>query len=254
MRIQAFNRFYVALLARLGICAFALAIGACASTGQSSVSQGSDSDSAANGSQPLASALSGSAEQGRQSVSKDYLIGPGDLLKIDVFRSDALSRQVRVNATGQIALPLIGQVQAGGLTSEQLAADISARLAKDYMQNPQVLVFIEEFTSQRVTVVGAVKKPGVYPLKGRTTLLQVVATAEGPTSVANINSVKILRPEAGGTRKMTEYNLGDIRNGKASDPEIRGEDVVQVDASAFKDTTKQVFEFVLPFWVLGSIL
>lgn len=151
-------------------------------------------------------------------------------------------------------MPLIGLVKAADLSSEQLADDISARLAKDYMQHPQVLVFIEEYTSQRVTVVGAVKKPGVYPLKGRTTLMQVVAIAEGPTSVANISSVKILRPESGGTRKMMEFNLADIRDGRTRDPEIRGEDVVQVDTSTLKDTAKQAFEFVLPFWVLGTVL
>ena len=130
------------------------------------------------------------AAQGTQ----DYLIGPQDLLKIEVFGVEAMNRSVRVSSTGKIDLPLIGLVQAAGLTSEQLVAEIAARLTKDYLQNPQVIVFIEEYTSQRVTVVGAVKKPGVYPVKGRTTLMQVVAGAEGPISVANIRSVKVLRP------------------------------------------------------------
>lgn len=185
-------------------------------------------------------------------ASNDYRIGPQDLLKIDVFGVDALSkRSVRVNASGQISLPLIGTLQAGGLTAEQLAADIAARLAKDYLQNPQVTIFIEEFTSQRVTVTGAVRTPNVFPLKGRTTLLQVVAQAGGATSVANLGAVKILRSEPDGTRKTLEYDLAAIQDGATPDPEVRGEDVVQVETSALKEAAKQATEFILPFWIFA---
>lgn len=176
----------------------------------------------------------------------DYFIGPQDLLKIEVFGIESLNRSVRVNSRGQIALPLVGLVQAGGRTGEQLAADIAARLAKDYLQDPQVTIFIEEFTSQRTAVVGAVKNPGVYPLKGRTTLMQVVASAGGPTSVA-AGTVVVLRPEMGGTRKMLQYDLVAIRDGEAPDPEVLGEDVVHVETSGAKETVKQIMEFILPF-------
>ena len=204
---------------------------------------------------PVPSATPGSTPSapapGPVAAPNDYRIGPGDLLRLDVFGVEALSkRSVRVNAGGQISLPLIGTVQAGGLTAEQLAADITARLAKDYLQNPQVTIFIEEFTSQRVTVTGAVKTPNVFPLKGRTTLLEVVAQAGGPTSVASLDTVKVLRQEPGGARKVLEYDLAAIRAGEAPDPEIRGEDVVQVETSVAKDTAKQLTEFLLPFWPL----
>lgn len=176
----------------------------------------------------------------------DYLIGPQDLLKIEVFGIESLDRSVRVNARGQIALPLVGLVQAAGLTGEQLATDIAARLAKDYLQNPQVTIFIEEFTSQRATVVGSVKSSGVYPLKGRTTLLQVVASAGGTTSVAT-GKAMVLRSDSEGARKILEYDLEAIRDGKAPDPEILGEDIVHVETSGFKATAKEIMEFVLPF-------
>ena len=176
----------------------------------------------------------------------DYLIGPQDLLKIEVFGVESLDRSVRVNSRGQIALPLIGLVQAGGLTGEQLATDIATRLAKDYLQNPQVTIFIEEFTSQRATVVGSVKSPGVYPLRGRTTLLQVVAGAGGTTSVAT-GTAMVLRSEPDGMRKMLEYDLEAIRDGKAPDPEVLGEDVVHVETSGVKATAKEIMEFILPF-------
>lgn len=177
----------------------------------------------------------------------DYLIGPQDLLKVEVFEVPALTRSVRVNSSGQVSLPLIGRIQAEGLTGEQLADHIAARLAKDYLQNPQVTIFIEEFTSQRVTVTGAVKTPNTFPLKGRTTLLQVIAAAGGPTSVADKESVRILRAEPGGTRKVLQYDWEAIRNGNAPDPEVQGQDVVQVDASGLKEVAKEVIEFVMPF-------
>lgn len=207
--------------------------------------------SAATGSPilPTVGSTPGVPASGPVAAPNDYRIGPGDLLKLDVFGVEALSkRSVRVNASGQISLPLIGTVQAGGLTAEQLAADIAARLAKDYLQNPQVTIFIEEFTSQRVTVTGAVKTPNVFPLKGKTTLLQVVAQAGGPTSVANFGAIKVLRQEPDGTRKVLEYDLAAIRDGTAPDPEIRGEDVVQVETSTAKDAAKQLTEFIVPFW------
>lgn len=177
----------------------------------------------------------------------DYRIGPQDLLKVEVFGVPDLNRSVRVSASGQIALPLIGTVRAENLTGEQLAAKIAARLARDYLQDPQVTIFIEEFTSQRVAVTGAVKSPNVFPIKGRTTLLQVVAAAGGPTSVANLASVRILRSEADGRRQLLEYDLQSIRDGQAPDPEVQGEDVVQVDSSALKETAKEVIEFIIPF-------
>lgn len=187
---------------------------------------------------------------GPVAAPSDYRIGSGDLLKVEVFGVPDLNRSVRVNASGQISLPLIGLVQAGGLTAEQLAADIAARLAQNYLQNPQVTIFIEEFTSQRVTVTGAVKTPNVFPLKGKTTLLQVVSQAGGPTSVASLGSVKVLRQEPGGARKVLEYDLAAIRAGEAPDPEISGEDVVQIETSAAKETAQQLKEFILPFWPL----
>lgn len=189
---------------------------------------------------------------GPAAAPNDYRIGPQDLLQLDVFGVEALSkRSVRVNASGQIALPLIGAVQAGGLTAEQLAADIAARLVKDYLQNPQVTIFILEYTSQRVTVAGAVKTPGIFPLKGRTTLMQAVAQAGGPNNVASLSTVKILRPELDGTRKALQFDLAAIRDGQIPDPELQGEDVVQVETSAAKETMQQLKEFVLPFWIIA---
>ena len=236
------------LVALLGVAACASSP---ASDPASSVTASSPVPPVAAGA-PAPTATVGSPSAAPVAAPNDYRIGPQDLLKLDVFGVEALSkRSVRVNASGQISLPLIGTIQAGGLTAEQLAADIAARLAKDYLQDPQVTIFIEEFTSQRVTVAGAVKTPNIFPLKGRTTLMQVVAQAGGPTNVANLGSVKILRPEPDGTRKTLEFDLAAIRDGQVPDPEVRGEDVVQVETSATKETVQQLKEFILPFWIIA---
>lgn len=244
---QEFTRW----LARAALLAWVLGIAACA--GQPPADAGiAAAPTVVQTPTPAAAANLVLTAEGNAPGAPDYLIGPQDLLKLDVFGVESLSkRSVRVNASGQIFLPLIGRVQAAGLTGEQLAADIAARLAKDYLQNPQVTIFIEEFTSQRVTVVGAVKNPGVFPVKGRTTLLQAVASAGGSTNVADLGSVKILRTQPDGTRKTLDFDLGAIRDGQAPDPEIRGEDVVQVDTSAVKETVQQMKEFVLPFWIIA---
>ena len=185
---------------------------------------------------------------------EDYRIGPQDLLELQVFGIDALNRTVRVNSRGSISLPLVGLVPAAGLTSEQLEEALAAKLAKDYLQNPQVSVFIKEFTSQRVTVEGAVKKPGVYPLKGRTSLLQTLATAEGLTSVAD-TTVRVFRTDAiTGNRSTLEFDLEQIRSGETPDPLVRNDDIIQVRESRGKAVAKELIEFILPFRLLSPAL
>lgn len=150
--------------------------------------------------------------------TEEYRIGPQDLLEIQVVGVQDLSRTVRVNSRGSISLPLVGVVKAAGLTSQELEAELATRLAKDYLQNPQVSVFIKEFTSQRVTVEGEVKKPGVYPIKGHITLLQSLATAEGITNMADTSNIKVFRVAPDGTRSVQVFDLGQIRTGAAPDP------------------------------------
>ncbi|WP_295396201.1 polysaccharide biosynthesis/export family protein [uncultured Thiodictyon sp.] len=233
----------------MALCMFALGIAACASTGQ----HPGDAESA-SASTNTATINPNLTTNGNASSDNDYVIGPEDLIKIEVYGAETMNRSVRVNARGQVVMPLIGLVQAGGLTSDQLAAEIAARLGKDYMQNPQVLIFIQEYTSQRVTVVGAVNKPGVYPLKGRATLVQAVASAGGPSKVANIRLVKIMRLKPDGERNVMEYNMRDIQDGRVRDPEIHGEDLVLVDTSLYKDTFTDMFQWVLPLAVFGTFL
>lgn len=166
--------------------------------------------------------------------SRDYRIGANDTLDINVFQIAELTRTVHVDSAGKILLPLLGSVQASGRTPDQLSEDIATDLKKTYMKDPQVTVAVKEAQSQKVTVDGAVIQPGVYPLTGRTTLLQAVSLAKGPDpKLANIKHVAIFRT-IGGTRRSAMYDLSQVRTGKADDPEVFGNDIIVVDTSGSK--------------------
>ena len=104
---------------------------------------------------------------GAQATSGAYRIGAADMLDITVFKVPDLSKTVQVSETGAINLPLVGEVRAEGKTTQELERDLTAKLGATYLQNPQVTVLVKENNSQRVTIQGAVEKPGVYPVKGQ---------------------------------------------------------------------------------------
>lgn len=186
-------------------------------------------------------------------VIDDYRIGPSDLLEISVFQVPELSRAVRVNAGGALSLPLIGHVQAGGLTGQQLEALIAQKLQENYLQNPQVSVFIKEFISQRVTVGGNVNKAGVFPISGKTTLMQVIAMAGGLDKLANESDIKVFRSRQDGAREVLVYNLAPIRKGEAEDPVLHTSDVVQVGESGGRAALKSVSEALRDISVFGLL-
>jgi polysaccharide biosynthesis/export protein len=162
----------------------------------------------------------------------DYRIGVEDLLEIQVFGVDQLSRTVRVNSLGKVSLPLIGAVALGGLTAQEAEKVIAAKLAENFLQDPQVGVFIKEFTNQRVTIEGAVQKPGIYPLRGQTTLLRALALAGGQGSMSDMQQVMIFRRDAEGGRAGQAYDVEKIRRGEIDDPVVANDDVVVVNRSA----------------------
>jgi len=113
------------------------------------------------------------------SPSDDYVIGSGDRTEINVFGAEALSGTFRVGEDGQIALPLLGAVQASGHSVREFEEALEARLRATYMKDPHVAVQITEMRSRGVSVLGAVRRPGVYQIPGRSTVLDVLAMAEG---------------------------------------------------------------------------
>ncbi|MFV0281814.1 MAG: polysaccharide biosynthesis/export family protein [Rhodoblastus sp.] len=166
-----------------------------------------------------------------------YKIGPMDVLKVQVFQVDELNRQVQVSGAGTITLPLIGQLKAAGRSQQGLEAEIASRLRARYLQSPQVNVYIEEYNSQKITVTGAVKKPGVYPVKAQTSLLRAIASAEGLDTVADPKNIIIFREQAG-NRYVARFDIEQINAGVARDPLLQNGDVVTVEASGFKTTLR----------------
>lgn len=169
------------------------------------------------------------------SPTEDYRIGETDLLKVSVFRVPELSfDELRVDSSGNIQMPLIGTVRAAGLTSSELTAALTSQLGARYLRNPQVTVTVIQAASQKITIDGAVTQPGVYEMRGRTTLMQAVAMARGPSRSADLSSVAVFRT-IDGQRMVAVFDLGAIRNGAAEDPVVLGEDVIVVDTSRLNE-------------------
>jgi len=194
-----------------------------------------------------------SAEELLAQVVNEYRIGPSDLLEISVFQVPELSRTVRVNSSGSLSLPLIGQIQAGGLTSYQLETVIAKKLQQDYLQDPHVSVFIKEFVSQRVTVGGSVNKSGVFPISGRTTLLQAIAMAGGLGKFAIESDIRIFRTLQDGSNQVLVYDLKPIRKGEAQDPSVLTSDVIVVANSETRERMRGVAEFLRDIAVFGAL-
>lgn len=129
--------------------------------------------------------------------SDHYTLGPEDILEIQVFELQQLNRTVRVSADGSVELPLVGKVAVLGLTAEEVAEAVAEHLGDRYVQNPQVSVFIAEFNSRKVSLLGAVKEPATYPLAGRRTLLQLLAEAGGLSAEAG-SVLYVFRQTSGG--------------------------------------------------------
>ena len=141
-----------------------------------------------------------------------YKIGPQDVLDISVFQAPDLSKTVEVADNGTIDFPLIGETPVSGKTAHEVQRDLSSKLGAKYLQNPQVQVRVKEFNSNRVTVSGAVKSPGVFPYKGET-LFQCVTMAGGLAPESN-SMVLVLRT-TNGKRSAAKFNLAQIQTGHA---------------------------------------
>jgi len=142
----------------------------------------------------------GAAMVKQSPAAQVYSLGTGDLLELTVFRVPELNRKVRVDAGGQIMLPLLGTLDVGGLSVGQAESLIADKLAADYLQNPQVSLFVEEFRSQEITVMGAVDKPDVYSVKRARSIFEMLSLAGGLTrNAGDLIRVKTkqLDPESG---------------------------------------------------------
>jgi polysaccharide export outer membrane protein len=163
-------------------------------------------------------------------ADRPAFIGPLDTIAVEVFNIPDLNREMQVDASGRIGMPLAGTIDVRGKTAEEVAHTIEAALRAHYVRNPQVVVNIKSSVSQVVTVDGQVVEPGLYPVTNQMTLMRVIASAKGLTEFARQDDVIILRTVEG--RKMAGlYNIGAIRRGAYSDPAVYANDVVLVGDS-----------------------
>lgn len=174
-----------------------------------------------------------------------YFVGPADKLLIDVYGIEELGeREIQVDAAGRISFPLAGVVEVSGKTPSEIEALLAERLAKAYVRNPQVTVNLKETLSRVVTVDGEVKKPGLYPVLGRMTLMRAVARAEGTGEFSRLDDVVIFRT-VNGQRYAALYNLDAIRHGAYADPDVFANDVIMVGDSRSRRLFKDVLA-ILP--------
>ncbi|MCK9367453.1 MAG: polysaccharide export protein [Metallibacterium scheffleri] len=171
-----------------------------------------------------------------------YRLGPGDLLEVSVFQVKDFNKvKVRVDSVGDVALPLAGVVKVGGLTVNEARQAITRQLAATYLQDPQVSLFVDKSANERFTVDGAVHKPGVYPMVGQMNLLQAIAMAEGPTTLANDSRVVIFRA-IDGKPMAARFDIDRIRAGTMIDPPLYPNDIIVVDESGLKSTLKGIVD------------
>lgn len=181
-----------------------------------------------------------------------YKIGPLDVLEISVFKVPELTQSVQVADNGIVNLPLVGDVQAAGKTPVALESELRKKLDGTYIRSPSVRVFVKEYNSSRVTIDGAVKSPGVYPLKGSNTLLSTISAAGGLDRELASTEVIIFRANEDGTRSAARVDIAGIRSGTLVDPHVQPGDVIVVEDSVGKQAY-QTFRMVLPFTGLASM-
>ena len=163
-------------------------------------------------------------------ADRPALIGPLDTIQVDVFSVPELSREMQVDASGRIAMPLAGTIDARGKTAEELARTIDTALQARYVRNPEVTVNIKSSVSQVVTIDGQVVEPGLYPVTNQMTLMRVIASAKGMSEFARQDDVVILRT-VGNQRMAGLYNVEAIRRGTNDDPPVFANDVIIVGDS-----------------------
>ena len=225
------------------LAAVSLFVSAC------STSPSLDTTAGSSSSVEIASIFSSISELDYTPTQQDYKIGSNDLLDIKVFQAPELSQPVRVDPRGNISLPLIGTLRVEGLSQGQLEKQLAQKLGATYLKDPQVTVFIQEFTSQRVTVEGAVKTAGVFPIKGDMTLVRAIALSGGLDSLADPSKTVLFRKQ-GNSLKAYNLDLNAIRDGKMRDPYLRNDDRIIVHRSDTRFWLREVGSLLNPFSIL----
>jgi polysaccharide export outer membrane protein len=174
-------------------------------------------------------------------IDDTYKLAPLDTVSVMVFRVADLSRDYDIDQSGRITMPLLGRVDAVGLSTTELGSMIERRLDEKYLRNPNVTIALKASASRVVTVDGSVRQPGIYPATGPLSLVQTIALARGADDLANPRRVAIFRT-IGGKRMAAAFDLTSIRRGEMQDPPVYPGDTVIVDGSGVKKTQRDLLQ------------
>jgi len=173
--------------------------------------------------------------------SSDYVVGPKDKLAVTVFDEPALTKVLTVDGDGTFDFPLIGRVLAAGLTVRTIQDDVTAKLRKDFLVNPQVAIEVETYRSQSVYVTGQVRIPGSVPLTGRMTVMEALARAGSPMPDAGSYLVINRRPESDAAVPAQErISMSDLQNGRVQTIALHDGDTIFVPKAETFFVTGQV--------------
>lgn len=174
--------------------------------------------------------------------SRGYRIGPFDRLVVDVFGFESLkAREIQVDASGDIALPIAGTVKVGGRTPSEATALITQQMRAAYVRDPKVSVNLTESVSQYVTIDGQVGQPGNYPMVGDMTLIRSIASAKGANEFAKLDDVVLFRT-VNGQKMVALYNLAAIRRGDYPDPQVYARDMIVVGDSPARRLLRDIIQ------------
>ena len=149
----------------------------------------------------------------------NFVIGPEDVLAINVWKEPELSRTVPVRPDGMISLPLVNDVKASGLTPMQLSVSLTEKLRK-FMTDPQVTVIVQTINSRKIHIVGEVNRQGTYPMLPGMTVLQALSGAGGFTQYANTKKIYVLRQADNGRQDKIPFNYKEVIQGKKAEQNI----------------------------------
>jgi polysaccharide export outer membrane protein len=161
------------------------------------------------------------------------VIGPGDVMSVNIFGEPDLSGEHHVSSDGTIRLPLVGTLPVSGLTAEEANERVAAAYNAEFLKNAQVSIFIKAFNSRRVYVLGAVKNPGPVAYSDYMTVLAAVSMAGGPSRIADANRSVLTREQENGEKLRMRVAVADIGKGTAQDIELKPGDIIFVPESLF---------------------
>jgi polysaccharide biosynthesis/export protein len=160
----------------------------------------------------------------------NYKINPGDVLEVFVWDEESLTREVIVRPDGFISMPLLGELQAGGVSPGELSQAIAAALGEYVNDEPVVTVSLRSLAGNVIYVLGKVNRPGAFPVMGSVDVTQALALAGGLNTFADENDIQVLRRDENGTQSATEFNYSGVKSGKklSSNIMLQSGDVVVV--------------------------